>query len=290
MFLPSPAQSIATAPERDSNPALSPMPKRPPLSRPPDGYSAAGAWLSHTGRMRKANEDACLAGQTISKGSSEDVNAFTLAVEPWIVAVSDGIGGHRAGAEASHEVVQALAACEAITPAGVTGALLAVSRQLCEKGRHDPERAGMGATIAGIAAGPEGLFAFNVGDSRVYKYSRRRLTPVTIDDSEAEELIRAGFMSRADVRPGYLHGLTQAIGGRTVPIPIETHIYPLVVARRTRFLVCSDGLTDMLLNAPMRDGVGEKNLTASVRRLFDLAMEAGGLDNITHAVVDVAPR
>jgi protein phosphatase len=240
--------------------------------------------------MRKANEDACLAGRAISKGSSEEVTPFTLADEPWIVAVSDGIGGHRAGAEASHEVVQALAQCETVTPAGIADALSKVSRHLCDRGRHDPERAGMGATIAGLAAGPDGLFAFNVGDSRVYKYSRRRLISVTTDDSEAEELIRAGFMSRADVRPGYLHGLTQAIGGRIVPIAIETHIYPLALTRRTRFLVCSDGLTDMLLNAPMRDAVGEKNLTTSVRRLFDLAMTAGGLDNITHAVVDVAPR
>lgn len=239
--------------------------------------------------MRKANEDACLAGDVISSGSSDAVVPIALSPEPWIVAVSDGIGGHRAGAEASQEVARALAACAPVNPLAVRGVLDRVSRELCERGRRHPECAGMGATIAGIGSGPGGLFAFNVGDSRVYKFSRHRLIQVTRDDSEAEELIRAGFLTRDQVRPGNMHALTRAIGGRAVATEIRPHIHSLSVATRARFLVCSDGVTDMLSQAVLQETIASHADPAeAVRQLFHLTMDAGGFDNITLAVFDAA--
>ncbi len=274
---------------RSSFVIFAPMPPRPSSFGKSDGYSAEGAWLSHAGRMRRANEDACLAGEIVSSGSSDEVVPISLSRGSWIVAVSDGIGGHRGGAEASQEVVKALAKCAPIRPAAVHDALDRISRELCERGGRDPECAGMGATIAGIASGCRGLFAFNVGDSRVYKYSRHRLIQVTRDDSEAEELIRAGILTRDQVRPGNLHGLTRAIGGRLVAVEVKPHIRALSVAKRARFLVCSDGITDMLSDAVLQETIAtEREPAAAVRRLFDLAMEAGGLDNITVAVFDAS--
>ena len=265
------------------------MPSRTSSTRKLEGYAAEGAWLSHAGRMRRANEDACLAGAIVSNGSSDAVVPISLSPGSWIVAVSDGIGGHRGGAEASQEVVKALAECRPVAPAAVHGTLDRVSRELCERGCRDPECAGMGATIAGIASGPAGLFAFNVGDSRVYKYSRHRLIQVTRDDSEAEELIRAGILTRDQVRPGNLHGLTRAIGGRLVAVEVKPHIHALSVAKRARFLVCSDGVTDMLSHAELEETIAtEREPAAAVRRIFELAMEAGGLDNISLAVFDAA--
>jgi serine/threonine protein phosphatase PrpC len=263
------------------------MSSRTSSARPSASYTAYGAWLSHAGRRREANEDACLAGSAISSGSSDAVVPLALEASPWIVAVSDGIGGHRAGAEASQEVVKALAACSPITPVAVSAALDRVSRELCTRGGRDPECAGMGATIAGIGSGPRGLFAFNVGDSRVYKCSRHRLTQVTRDDSEAEELIRAGLLTRDQVRPGFLHALTRAIGGRTVAVEVRPHISALSVATRARFLICSDGITDMLPHSVLQEIIAtESDPAAAVRMLFDLTMDAGGLDNITLAVFD----
>jgi serine/threonine protein phosphatase PrpC len=265
------------------------MPSRTSSTRPIAGYSAQGAWLSHAGLVRKANEDACLAGSVISSGSSDAAVPIALAAEPWIVAVSDGIGGHRAGAEASQAVVKALAGCAPITPTTVSAALDRVNRELCARGRREPECAGMGATIAGIGSGPRGLFAFNVGDSRVYKFSRHRLMQVTRDDSEAEELIRAGLLQRDQVRPGFLHALTRAIGGRAVVVAVRPHLSALSVATRARFLVCSDGITDMLPHSALQETIAtESEPAAAVRALFRLTMEAGGLDNITLAVFDVA--
>jgi serine/threonine protein phosphatase PrpC len=152
-------------------------------------YSLSGAWLCHLGQVRRMNEDACLAARVVSSGSSAVPSLVAAAAGPWIVAVSDGIGGHRAGAEASAAVVETLAKCERVSSAGIRDELRKLNRRLCERGRLDPEREAMGATVAGIASGARGIFAFNVGDSRVYQMDAGKLVQVTRDDSEAEDLI-----------------------------------------------------------------------------------------------------
>lgn len=211
---------------------------------------------------------------------------------PWIAAVADGIGGHLAGHEASRAVIETLRACPRVTPVGIRTCITRLHRELCERGRNDPAYAGMGATVAGVACGSAGLFVFHVGDSRVYQIEETRLTQLTRDDSEAEDLIEMGLLPpNVEIRPGYLHALTQAVGGRLEHVEIKVHMQPLKPVKPTRFLVCTDGLTDMAgraaieeITCPMR----APDITAEA--LFGLAMDAGGLDNITLAIIDVEPR
>jgi len=254
-------------------------------------YAVRGAWVCHTGKVRRVNEDACIAGTILSTGSADAPTPIAIETSPWIVAVSDGIGGHLAGAEASREVVEALVGCKRITPNGVSEILHRLNRQLCERGRKEREFAAMGATVAGLGCGGRGLFAFNVGDSRVYRQEGAELVQITRDDSEAEDLIDQGLLQRTEgKRPGFLHALTQAIGGREEVHEIEVHVHPLRITARTRFLICSDGLTDML-HAPEIQEImlAESEARAAVAALFAGAMRAGGMDNITIAVVEVEP-
>jgi serine/threonine protein phosphatase PrpC len=253
-------------------------------------YTVRGAWLCHTGKVRRANEDSCLAGREVSSGSHPEPRPIAIAAGPWIVAVSDGIGGHRGGAEASREVVQSLAACTRVTPLAVSETLQKMNRRLCERGRKDSDLAAMGATIAGIGSGGRGLFAFNVGDSRVYRQDGECLVQITRDDSEAEDLIDHGLLQPCDgPRPGFLHALTQAIGGREEVVEIDTHIHPLQVENRARFLICSDGLTDMVHTPEILGTLLDHpdNRLAAIA-LFKQAMAAGGMDNITLAVIEIA--
>jgi serine/threonine protein phosphatase PrpC len=210
---------------------------------------------------------------------------------PWIVAVSDGIGGHVAGHEASRAVVEALAGTMHVTRIGLRNRLQRLNHELCERGLHDAAFAGMGATVAGIACGAGGLFTFHVGDSRIYRVDETKLTQLTRDDSEAEELIEMGLLSAdAEIRPGYLHALTQAVGGRIEHVEIEVHVLPLKLSAPTRFLICTDGLTDMVTRAAIEEItclMRPPEVTAEA--LFGLAMDAGGLDNITLALIDVEP-
>ncbi len=252
-------------------------------------YSVRGAWLCHTGKVRRANEDACLAGGKFSDPSSDEAVAISIAAGPWIVAVSDGIGGHLGGAEASREVVRGLAECPRVTPHSVSDILQRLNRRLCERGAREAEFAAMGATVAGIGCGGRGLFAFNVGDSRVYRLHGEQLVQLTRDDSEAEDLIEQGLLERNEgARPGFLHALTQAIGGREEVIDVETHIHPLHVDQRARYLICTDGLTDMVITSEIEKiMVSKTSAKAAATALFDRAMAAGGVDNITVAVIEI---
>ena len=71
-------------------------------------YTARGAWISHMGRVRKVNEDACLFGSTFSGASTSAPMSAMLDAPQWVIAAADGIGGHKAGAYASREVVTGL--------------------------------------------------------------------------------------------------------------------------------------------------------------------------------------
>jgi serine/threonine protein phosphatase PrpC len=254
-------------------------------------YTVSGAWLCHTGKVRRQNEDSCLVVGALS-GESNAVPALVVRpTGPWIVAVADGIGGHVAGHEASRAVVETLARCPRVTPAALRDTLRQLNRDLCAHGRQDAAFAGMGTTVAGVGCGATGLFAFHVGDSRVYRVEASGLTQLTRDDSEAEELIEMGLLSAdAEMRPGYLHALTQAIGGRLEHVEIEVHTQPLKVASPERFLICTDGLTDMVGRVAIEEITRLMRAPdVTVEALFGLAMDAGGLDNITLAIIDVEP-
>jgi serine/threonine protein phosphatase PrpC len=254
-----------------------------------DRYSVHGSWLCHTGKFRQVNEDSCLVGNKFFTKSDSRNWPIAIASGPWIVAVSDGIGGHAGGAEASSEIVSTLAECKRVTPLSISDALQRLNRQFCERGQTEPKLSAMGATVAGIGCGRRGLFAFNVGDSRVYKQVGDRLAQITRDDSEAEDLVDQGLLEPYEGRrPGYLHALTQAVGGRDHTVKIVTHIHPLRVSSRARFLICSDGLTDMMKTSEIEEVlVPQPNSADAVSALFQAAMDAGGVDNITLAVIEI---
>lgn len=254
-------------------------------------YSITGAWLCHAGQVRRVNEDACLAAGNVFSRSNGTPGPFNVPGGDWIVAVADGIGGHQAGAEASYTVVEGLAKCTKVTPVGVRDTLEKLNKDLCKRGSENPEYEGMGTTIAGLACGPKGIFVFHVGDSRVYRQEGNKLVQLTRDDSEAEELMEIGLLPPdTDIRPGFLHALTQAIGGRTDVVPITVHTQPQTISEKTRFLICSDGLTDMVARSSMEQVFLLNETTETTAAgLFQLAMDAGGMDNITIAVIDVEP-
>ena len=252
-------------------------------------FIASGAWICHTGKVRMVNEDACLFGGTFSGASTSAPMKAAIEEHRWIVALADGIGGHRAGAYASREVVDSLTAHPEYAPAGVRKILRATHRKFQQIGHERPELDGTGATVVGMFAGKEGLFAFNVGDARLYRQHAGHLKLITQDDSVEQLLVSEGLLKAHDgVRSSYMHALTQSVGGSTDGHPIEPHFYPLTVARHARFILCTDGLTDMLSAKEMESlAVPHLKPAAAVQTLFSSAMEAGGRDNITIAVVDV---
>jgi len=253
------------------------------------GFSASGAWICHTGKIRKVNEDACLFGGTFSGASASAPMKVKMSDPQWIIAVADGIGGHRAGAFASREAVVALSMCDDFTTAGVGKLLQDTNVRLHKAGLANPDLAGTGTTVCGLLAGPKGLFAFNVGDARLYRQEGGKITQITKDDSVEQMLVSEGLLSANEgIRPATMHALTQSVGGSRELHVLDPHFHPLQLSKPARFLICTDGLSDMLsLKEMERVVVPVLSPTGAVQTLFTAAMDAGGRDNITVAVVDV---
>ncbi len=252
-------------------------------------FAASGAWICHTGKVRKVNEDACLFGGAFGGASTSAPMKASVTKPQWVIALADGIGGHRAGAFASREVLANLEGASEFSTEAISEALQQTNKKLYMMGCEKPEFEGTGTAVVGLVSGPEGLFGFNVGDARLYCQLAGRLTQVTRDDSVEQMLIHEGLLGATDgVRSHYMHALTQSVGGSVEYHKLDPHFYPLAVKDGTRFLLCTDGLTDMLSVKDIESYlVPQLRPVAAVQSLFSAAMEAGGRDNITVAIVDV---
>ena len=166
---------------------------------------------------------------------------------PLIAVVADGMGGHAAGEVASRMAVERLArdAHRAVDEAGLTELLLDANAELFAAMHRQPACRGMGTTVAGIAVGPERVIAFNVGDSRVYRIDGEGLEQLSTDDTPGPKL--------ADGRTAAMTSnlITQTLGGDYDEAEITPHLLSLPPAARERYLLCSDGLSDLL--TPRRD-------------------------------------
>jgi serine/threonine protein phosphatase PrpC len=126
----------------------------------------------------------------------------------------------------------------------------------------------------------------NLGDSRIYRFSRGRLIRVSVDHSLVQELVDAGEITEeeAGVHP-QRHIVTRALGGPDRPQP-DYFVLPLPDAER--ILLCSDGVTEMLPDDELAPLVGDlADPRDAAERIVAAAVAAGGVDNATAVVVDV---
>jgi len=251
-------------------------------------FRIEGAVVTHRGRVRIQNEDAALFGSVFAGSDLGQPQLVRSNCDPWLIAVADGIGGSNAGRVASRQLLEWLKQSADKSATGVVKLLQECNVRLFEQGRSNPDLAGMGAVVAGIVCGSEYSFAFNVGDSRVYRVRDGFLEQITRDDSTAQLLVDAGLAERDAQRNEKVHGIMQAIGGRFDLQIIEPHVYPLRITSLSRFLLCTDGLTDMIdldgLEATIH---GRATPAEAAAALFGASMAAGGKDNVTIIVADV---
>jgi serine/threonine protein phosphatase PrpC len=229
--------------------------------------------FTHQGRVRESNEDSVTVAGWVSdvvlSGPRRSRHELT---EPLLVAVADGMGGHAAGEVASRYAIKRLAF---ETFAGgepeVAVALAEINAEIYQSMMAAPSMRGMGTTVTGLLLVAGRAIWFNIGDSRVYRCRGDKLEQLSIDDVPGGP--RTG-------------GLTQALGGWHSFAPIAPHIGAEDLAIPSRWLVCSDGLTDMLSDAEIERAMAAGDEEA-LRALFTQAMAAGGEDNISIIVVSV---
>jgi PPM family protein phosphatase len=192
---------------------------------------------------------------------------------PLMCAVADGMGGHAAGEVASRVAIERLVAerFACAEASAVAAALAAVNAELYRTMQADRSLAGMGSTVAGLLLAAGRVLWFNVGDSRVYRERDGCLQQLSIDD----------------VPPGARSGvITQSLGGALAFTPVEPHVGVGELGTSGRWLVCSDGLTDMLSVAEIERCMADDDEQA-VLGLFEAAMAAGGADNISIVLASI---
>lgn len=235
--------------------------------------------LSHPGLLREHNEDSLVAGPWTLCGTMTE-NPQTLVFplgNPLVVAVADGIGGQPAGEVASSLAVRQLATLgpSLDTEEAVRDALNLCNDAVYAAGR-DPELNTMGTTVAGAVVLAESLLVFNVGDSRVLDATADGLRQVSVDDSPP---LSPGRRTTSLV--------TQALGGTMDFSAITPHVREAPLSAGDRYLVCTDGLTDPVPEDDLNDVLQLHSGGRAAFELWKSAIEAGGPDNITLALIAI---
>lgn len=228
---------------------------------------------SHVGRVRLRNEDAIRVD--VDRG--------------WLI-LADGMGGYQGGDVAANLAVEAVLHClQTDTPLlRDADAAARVARRAAEDANAEirrvgmlrPELASMGATLVVAIFLPGRLVCAHVGDSRLYRYAAGRLELLTRDHTLLQEQIDAGVMQPDDARRSRYRGmLTRGLG--VAPL-LDTDIAIHPVREADIFLLCSDGLTDMLDDGEIAAVLGGGGALDEIAdRLVDAANDKGGRDNVS---------
>ncbi|MEV2250477.1 protein phosphatase 2C domain-containing protein [Streptomyces sp. NPDC050147] len=240
--------------------------------------------LSHPGLVRDHNEDSLAVGPWTLCGTMTE-NPQTLGFplgNPLVVAVADGIGGQPGGEVASGLVVRRLAALgpSLDSEQAVHDALNACNQAVYEAAERDPELTTMGTTVAGVVLLGKEVLVFNVGDSRVLGVGlggvNGALRRLSVDDSPPPA---PGRRTTSIV--------TQALGGALRFTAITPHVSTSPLVGGERFLVCSDGLTDPVPEETLAEVLAAHDGGRAVFELWKAAIDAGGPDNVTLALITV---
>jgi len=156
-----------------------------------------------------------------------------------------------------------------------------VNEELARRAREEPQLRGMGTTMTLAYSIGTGLFIAHVGDSRAYLLRDGRIQQVTRDHTHAQALLESGVISSEQVATHRLrHVLTNALGVSDRPVDVEVH--RLDLHDGDRLLLCTDGLTEMVDDETISEALAENDLPAETcASLIELALEAGGRDNVT---------
>lgn len=244
------------------------------------------------GAVRRENQDN-LVFCGLWRNTPDDV-LFTASAhkEEGLFAVCDGLGGEQFGAEASLLAAQMLAGVSAEEFSRQSTCLLqAINCSICAL--MEQRHARIGTTFAGLWVFGDEAGTVNLGDSRVYRLRTGVLERLSRDHTHVQRLLDMSAITpqQAAIHPGR-HRLTQHLGIFPDELVIQPQgTGPFALLPGDRFLLCSDGLTDMLSEPEIATLLIQTvGLATAADRLYQNAMARGGRDNITVLLVENAPN
>ena len=264
--------------------------------------------LTHTGRVRKENQDHFLLATVHKRVNVIATNLGTQSHLPareqrvaFIAVVADGVGGAQGGAEASATALESLMqyvndSMSCLYDRDVTEKKFTEQLQQCALRSHEAilarraegKQEGTMATTLTLFMGVwPAYYILQVGDSRYYLWRDGQLTQLTRDQTIAQELVDQGILSRAQApHTQFAHVLSSALGADTAE-PVVTR---LQADWRNVHLLCSDGLTKHVSDEKIAERL--RTMTSSKQvceQLLQDALDAGGTDNIT-IIVGWSPK
>lgn len=234
---------------------------------------------THIGLVRSINEDAY--------GIFNDIPLYIVA---------DGLGGHAGGEIASRIAVDTIKeyiyfALRTKAPAEIKqhilGAIKGANSRIIHEADKEPDLHGMGTTV--VVAGIKGDKAIvaHVGDSRAYLVRDNHITQITKDHTVVEEYVRLGLLTLKDaLYHPYRHVLSRALG---ISWDLDVDMSEIVIQTDDTLLLCTDGLTNMLSEREISSTIFELRPSPEkiTDRLIHLAIENGGIDNITVITINI---
>ena len=215
-----------------------------------------------------------------------------LAARGSVYLVCDGMGGHNAGQIASElaakQFLHAYYHLGGAAQEAARHAILQAHHYIAEMASKIPSRYGMGTTLTAlILKQDEGILA-HVGDSRCYRLRADVFEQLSRDHTLVARLVEQGIIPPEQARyHPQRNVIRQAVGVADPTEPLEPDIETFALQAGDLYLLCSDGLTDMVDDAEIEAILRDEPPTRAAWRLVDRALANGGRDNVTVVLVQI---
>lgn len=249
-------------------------------------YQIEYAYTCHIGKIRNNNEDnfwCC--GDSLeaqNQGMSHIRSGYMKQSEYPLLAVFDGMGGESCGEMAAFLAAEACGEHFKTAKDGIRNdpeeflneICESMNQAICDYGRTNKINS-MGTTAALLAFAEDAVYSCNLGDSRIYKSDREKFYQISQD-----HVLGRSLFGKAP--------LTQYLGMEEENLHLEPSISRQEIKIGDRFLLCSDGITDMLSDGEIADILSRDIPVAkTVEILVDRALKKGGRDNITVVLCEI---
>ncbi len=261
-------------------------------------FIVESAVTNSKGRIRGNNEDNFyLNGNFMQREKMDEGASIMNTCEDGyqLYAVCDGMGGADCGEEASYRAVKELAVRRKnmdlkLDPKDLPETLQEISDKINKEAVSRGQKSG--TTIVLLQMKAEKILLANVGDSRIYRMRNQKLVQLSRDHSRVQRMISMGLLTPEQARKDPArHVITQYLG-----MANDVKLSPFILPDQEMksgdiYLLCSDGLTDMVEDAQIEAILKKnKNVVEAVRELLKTALENGGKDNVTIMVLRMNGR
>ncbi len=242
------------------------------------------SYISHRGAIKKyINQDSILVNSKIIQENEGVLTSSSFTASKAIFAVADGVSTSPKAEIISFKALEALERIFATSTEFLPQkSIKLVQNELANYAVSNRQYKDGSCTLAGLAFLTDKTYIFNVGDSRVYKYENYKLQQLSHDHTVLNKYIESGEI-KAD--ESHLYGeqykmLDSYLIANSDGDEFDIYSKRLDTEEECTFLICTDGITDMLNDNEIAKLI-DANLSDSVQRIFNAAMKAGGEDNIS---------